>query len=229
MFFFLLLKAITFPLRPISWYFQFLLVLNVNSCLQVLPFKRNSLQTGLLRREQLLFVRFWVLEFNEMIKCKCFIVCVHTQRILMVSLMVLDCLNAQLTQTESVMIRTRTKAALIKCEVDSTTFKSNALHWYKAPPKGALQRLIYFEAGSKIFKRDPDAPRKITGSVNDGENNKPVTLTLTIPRPERSDEGSYYCALWSEDNTVLTVRGNHGKNLLSSSKLLLEQMQQGRH
>ncbi len=164
-----------------------------------------------------------------MIKCKWFIVCVHTQRILMVSLMVLDCLNAQLTQTESVMIRTRTKAALIKCEVDSTTFKSSALHWYKAPPKGALQRLIYFEAGSKIFKRDPDAPRKITGSVNDGENNKPVTLTLTIPRPELSDEGSYYCALWSGDNTVLTVRGTHGKNLLSSSKLLLEQMQQGRH
>ncbi len=164
-----------------------------------------------------------------MIKCKSFIVCVHTQRILMVSLMILDCLNAQLTQIESVMIRTRTKAALIKCEVDSATFKSNALHWYKAPPKGALQRLIYFEAGSKIFKRDPDAPRKITGSVNDGENNKPVTLTLTIPRPERSDEGSYYCALWSGDNTVLTVRGTHGKNLLSSSKLFLEQIQQGRH
>ncbi len=180
-----------------------------------------------LRREQLLFVSFWVLVFNVKPKCKCFIVCVHTRRILMVSLVVLDCLNGQITHLEPLMIRTRTKAALIKCQVNSATFKSNALHWYKAPPKGALQRLMYFEAGSKTPKKDPDAPRKISGSVNDAEKDV-VTLTLTITRLELSDEGSYYCALWSEDNTVLTMRGNHGKNLLSSSKrFYLEQQQQG--
>ncbi|XP_058606984.1 immunoglobulin kappa light chain-like isoform X1 [Onychostoma macrolepis] len=116
----------------------------------------------------------------------------------------IDCLNGQITHPDPVLIRARTKAALIKCQVDSATFKSSALHWYRALPKGALQRLIYFEAGSKTFKKDPDAPRKtgLSGSVNDAEKDKPVTLTLTITRLEPSDAGSYYCALWSGDKKV---------------------------
>lgn len=138
----------------------------------------------------------------------------------------LDCLNGQITYLEPVMIKTRSKAALIKCQVSSATFTSNALHWYKLKDQ-VFQRLMYFEAGSKAFKKDPDAPRKISGSVNDAEKDK-VTLTLTISKLEPSDEGSYYCTYWSEDNTVLTIRGNHYKNLLLSTKrFYIGQQQQG--
>ncbi len=78
---------------------------------------------------------------------------------------------------------------------------------------------MYFEGSSKIIK-DPDAPPRYSGSVSGDQ------VTLTILRLERSDEGLYYCALWSEDNTVLTLRGNHGKNLLSSSKSFYLELQQ---
>lgn len=198
-------------------------MLNVNIVYKSYRLRENT--TALFRTEQLLFVSFWALELNVMPKCKRFIVCIDTQRILMVSLMGLDCLNGQITYLEPVMIKTRSKAALIKCQVSSATFTSNALHWYKLKDQ-VFQRLMYFEAGSKAFKKDPDAPRKISGSVNDAEKDK-VTLTLTISKLEPSDEGSYYCALWSGDNTVITMRGNHYKNLLSSSKRFYFEQQQG--
>ncbi len=118
-------------------------------------------------------------------------------------------------------MRARGRTARIQCS--SSTLQSNALHWYRLKDQ-AFQRLMYFEAGSRTAKSDPGVPSRYSGSVSGDK------VTLTISALEQSDEGSYYCALWSEDNTVLTVRGTHDKNLLSSSKLFLEQIQrQARH
>ncbi len=140
----------------------------------------------------------------------------------MVSLMVLDCLNGQITYPDPVMIKASGRATRIQCLVELSTLQSSVLHLYKAPPKGALQRLMYFEAGSPKAIKDPDTPRRYSGSVKGKE------VALTISRLEPEDAGSYYCALWSgENNTVLTVRGNHGKNLLSLSKQVYLEQQQG--
>ncbi|XP_016375127.1 uncharacterized protein LOC107713967 [Sinocyclocheilus rhinocerous] len=108
----------------------------------------------------------------------------------------IDCLNGQITHPDPVIIKASGRAARIQCKVDSSTLQSSVLHWYRAPPKGALQRLMYFEAGSSKAKKDPDTPRRFSGSVN-GD-----LVALTISKLELSDAGSYYCALWSGDNTV---------------------------
>lgn len=136
--------------------------------------------------------------------------------------MVLDCLNGQITHPDPVVFKASGRAARVQCKVDSSTLRSSVIHWYRAPPKGALQRLMYFEAGSPKATKDPDTPRRFSGSVS-GD-----VVALTISKLEPSDEGSYYCALWSGDNTVLTIRGNHYKNLLLSTKrFYIGQQQQG--
>ncbi len=122
----------------------------------------------------------------------------------MVSLIVLGCLNGQPTHPSSLLMKARGRTARIQCK--ESTLQSNALHWYRLKDQ-AVQRLMYFEAGSTKAKSDPGVPSRYSGSVN-GD-----VVTLTISTLELSDAGSYYCALWSGDNTVLTVRGNHGKNL----------------
>ncbi len=134
--------------------------------------------------------------------------------------MILDRLNGQITYLNPVIIKASGRATRIQWKVESSTLQSGVLHLYKSPPKGALQRLMYFEGSSKVTK-DPDAPPRYSGSV------KGDLVTLTILKLEQSDEGLYYCTLWSEDNTVLTLRGNHGKNLLSSSKRFYLELQQG--
>lgn len=134
--------------------------------------------------------------------------------------MILDHLNGQITYPAPVIIKASGRAARIQWKVESSTLQSSVLHLYKAPPNGALQRLMYFEGSSKINK-DPDTSRRYSGSVS-GD-----IVALTILKLEQSDEGSYYCVLWSGDNTVLTLRGNHGKNLLSSSKRFYLKLQQG--
>uniref|UniRef100_A0A8C2GYE3 Ig-like domain-containing protein n=1 Tax=Cyprinus carpio TaxID=7962 RepID=A0A8C2GYE3_CYPCA len=109
-------------------------------------------------------------------------------------LMVLDRLNGQITHPDPVVFKASGRAARVQCKVDSSTLRSSVIHWYRAPPKGALQRLMYFEAG----KNDPGVPSKYSGSVNAD------VVTLTISALELSDAGTYYCASWSGDNTVKT-------------------------
>jgi len=125
--------------------------------------------------------------------------------------MVLGCLNGQNipTHPDRVMIKTKGRTAVITCQVDSSTLQSSALHWYRAQSGGAFQRLIYFDAGSTKAKIDGDNKKKYAGSVRNDQ------VSLTISTLTLQDTGSYYCALYTGDNTVLTVRGNHYKNLLS--------------
>ncbi|XP_067309678.1 immunoglobulin lambda-1 light chain-like isoform X1 [Pseudorasbora parva] len=111
----------------------------------------------------------------------------------------IDCLNGQdiPTHPDPTMIRAKGRTAIITCNVSSSTLQSNALHWYRAQPGGALQRLIYFEAGSTKAKVDPLVVR--TGSfVGSVKNQNEVSLTMT--RLQVGDAGSYYCALWTGDN-----------------------------
>jgi len=114
-----------------------------------------------------------------------------------------------------VIIRLKDRSAIITCNVESSTLQSNVVHWYRVQPGGAFQRLIYFEAGAKTHTIDPEAPRNFAGSVRNQQ------VTITIPKVHLKDEGWYFCALWNDNNTVLTIRGNRYKNLLyknSSSK-----------
>lgn len=137
--------------------------------------------------------------------------------------MFLDCLNGQPKHPSSVILKASGRTARIQCKESASTLQSNALHWYRLKDQ-VFKRLMYFEAGSKKAKNDPGVPNRYAGSIS-GE-----LVTLTISTLDFSDAGSYYCALWSGDNTVLTVKGNHYKNSLSSAKLLVEQQQQqGRH
>lgn len=131
----------------------------------------------------------------------------------MVSLIVLDCSNGEPKYLTDMMIKVRGRTARIQCNVGSSNLQSNALHWYRLNDQ-AFQRLMYFEAGSKTGKNDLGVPSKYSGSVNAD------LVTLTISGLESGDAGSYYCVQWSGDNTVLSLRGNRGKNLLSSEKLL---------
>ncbi|KAK2900875.1 hypothetical protein Q8A67_008990 [Cirrhinus molitorella] len=109
----------------------------------------------------------------------------------------IGCLNGQPTHPIPFLIRASGRTARIQCRMDSSKLTSNALHWYRLKDQ-AFQRLMYFEAGSKTGKSDPGVPSRYAGSV------KADLVTLTISTLESSDAGSYYCALWSEDNTVLT-------------------------
>lgn len=141
----------------------------------------------------------------------------------MVSLIGLDCSNGQPTPQPAVVFKAKGRTARIQFKVGSSQVQSTVFHLYRLKDQ-AFQRIMYFDAGAKTGKNDPGVPSKYSGSVNAD------VVTLTISALELSDAGTYYCASWSGDNTVLTVKGNHGKNLLSSSKLLLDQQQQqGRH
>ncbi|XP_043117185.1 immunoglobulin kappa light chain-like isoform X1 [Puntigrus tetrazona] len=114
-----------------------------------------------------------------------------------------DCLNGQITYPNPVIIRSssKTRTALMKCQVNSATYASSALHWYRLKDQ-AFKRLMYFEAGSKTAVKEPDASPKIFSSVKDADKNKQVELTLTIPKPDLGDAGIYYCTYWSEDRKV---------------------------
>ncbi|XP_058606993.1 immunoglobulin lambda-1 light chain-like isoform X2 [Onychostoma macrolepis] len=110
-------------------------------------------------------------------------------------LVLIDCLNGQNAHPSSLLMKPRGRTARIQCKVDSSTLQSNALHWYRLKDQ-ALQRLMYFEAGSKKGKIDPGVPSRYSGSVS-GD-----LVTLTISTLEYSDAGSYYCAFWSGDKKV---------------------------
>ncbi|XP_026062080.1 immunoglobulin kappa light chain isoform X1 [Carassius auratus] len=124
----------------------------------------------------------------------------------------IDNLNGQITYPEPVMIKAKSKAALIRCQMNSAMHTSNAIHWYSLKDQ-AVKRLMYVEAGSKTLKKDENDNRKISGSVSVADK---VTLTLTISKLELSDDGYYYCAYWSGDKKefgtgtrlYVTERGN---------------------
>ncbi|ROL44575.1 Immunoglobulin lambda variable 1-36 [Anabarilius grahami] len=132
-----------------------------------------------------------------------------------------SCLNGQNIPKHSgpPVIKTKGRTAVITCQVNPSTLQSNALHWYRAQSGGAFQRLIYFEAGSTTAKIDGDNKKKYAGSVRNDQ------VSLTVSSLTLQDAGSYYCALWTDSNTVLTVRGNHYKNLLSESKRVYVEQQ----
>uniref|UniRef100_A0A9J8CJ44 Ig-like domain-containing protein n=1 Tax=Cyprinus carpio carpio TaxID=630221 RepID=A0A9J8CJ44_CYPCA len=122
----------------------------------------------------------------------------------MVSLIGLDCSNGQPTPQPAVVFKAKGRTARIQFKVGSSTVQSTVFHLYRLKDQ-AFQRIMYFDAGAKTGKNDPGVPSKYSGSVNAD------VVTLTISALELSDAGTYYCASWSGDNTVLTVKGNHEK------------------
>ncbi|TRY97642.1 hypothetical protein DNTS_035468 [Danionella cerebrum] len=126
---------------------------------------------------------------------------------IMLFVIIIVSLNAQqVNYPEPVVIRARGKAARISFEVDPSLRTSN-LHIYRALFPAPLQRLLLFASGQTKATNDPGVPRKLSGSVN-RDNGK---VTLTISTVERDDEGTYFCAFFS-DGTVLIPGGNHYKN-----------------
>ncbi|XP_043117204.1 immunoglobulin kappa light chain-like isoform X3 [Puntigrus tetrazona] len=107
-----------------------------------------------------------------------------------------DCVNGQVRYPEPVIVKASTRAAPITFEVESSTLQSTSVHLYRAPPKGAIQRLMYFTPGSSKANKDPDIDRRVSASV---KGNK---VSLTISRLEPKDAGLYYCAFWSGDRKV---------------------------
>ncbi|CAM4591374.1 unnamed protein product [Leuciscus chuanchicus] len=112
-----------------------------------------------------------------------------------------NCLNGQNIpiHPDPVLIKVNGRVARITCNVDSSTLQSNVLHWYRAQPGGAFQRFMYFEAGSLTAKIDPAVVgSRFSGTVKNQQ------VSLTISKVQFDDTGSYYCALYDGDNTVLT-------------------------
>ncbi|XP_051990904.1 uncharacterized protein LOC127649712 [Xyrauchen texanus] len=121
----------------------------------------------------------------------------------------IDFMNAQITQPDPWLKRHTGKSALIKCTVDqSTSLQTNALHVYRAKQGETFQRVMLFESGSKKGVNDAGFPRRFSGSVSR------QLMTLTISALTLDDAAVYYCALWSGD-TVQTVDENPYKNLFS--------------
>uniref|UniRef100_A0A8C2C1X4 Ig-like domain-containing protein n=1 Tax=Cyprinus carpio TaxID=7962 RepID=A0A8C2C1X4_CYPCA len=112
-------------------------------------------------------------------------------------LMVLDRLNGQITHPDPVVFKASGRAARVQCKVDSSTLRSSVIHWYRAPPKGALQRLMYFEAGSPKATKDPDTPRRFSGSVS-GSNH----FALKINKLKKEHLAMYYCACWDYNSSM---------------------------
>lgn len=134
--------------------------------------------------------------------------------VLIVCLLVLGCVNGQnVIHKKSLVIRTLGKTALIKCEVDSSTLQSNALHWYKASKGGAFQRLMYYEAKTTAAKNDPGVSRRYSGSLDRGE------VTLTISTLTKDDEGTFYCALWGGNHSADCQRKPLQKPAVITSQL----------
>uniref|UniRef100_A0A8C2C010 Ig-like domain-containing protein n=1 Tax=Cyprinus carpio TaxID=7962 RepID=A0A8C2C010_CYPCA len=117
-------------------------------------------------------------------------------------LMVLDRLNGQITHPDPVVFKASGRAARVQCKVDSSTLRSSVIHWYRAPPKGALQRLMYFEAGSPKATKDPDTPRRFSGSVS-GD-----VVALTISKLDHA--AFYFCAYWDSKQMTVGYRKTFG-------------------
>lgn len=117
--------------------------------------------------------------------------------------MILDHLNGQTTNAK-VVFKSKTRTAIIKWTLESSLL-SNALHLYKGTSQEGLQRIVHFDAEAKEGKTNS---QKYSGSVSGR------LVTLTISKLELKDDGTYFYAHWDANNsTVITVRGNHNKNL----------------
>ncbi|XP_051556004.1 immunoglobulin kappa light chain-like isoform X4 [Myxocyprinus asiaticus] len=122
---------------------------------------------------------------------------VSVMTIFVLLVVLIDCMNAQITHPEPLIRRYTGKSALIKCTVDqSTSLQSNALHVYRAKPGEAFQRVMLFASGSKKGQNDAAFPRRFSGSISRQQ------MTLTISALTLDDAAVYYCALWSGDKKV---------------------------
>ncbi|KAI7809746.1 T-cell receptor gamma [Triplophysa rosa] len=99
-----------------------------------------------------------------------------------------ECMNQQITYPDRQIIRQRGRTALIRCNVDT----SYAIHLYRAKSGGALERIMYFDSGSKT-------PKKEAGFDGFRGSKGANQVTLSFPAA-LEDAGMYYCALWSSDN-----------------------------
>ncbi|XP_077086977.1 immunoglobulin kappa light chain-like isoform X2 [Siphateles boraxobius] len=117
-------------------------------------------------------------------------------------IVLIGCLNGQTLpkHLDAVYPRAQGRSAIITCNVGSS-LDSTALHWYRAQPGGAFQRLMYFEAKSTKAIIDPGVPRRYAGSVRDQQ------VSLTISKLQSDDAGSYYCALWTDNDTKVFGSG----------------------
>lgn len=78
----------------------------------------------------------------------------------------------------------------ISCKVTGG-LASTYVHWYRALPGQALQRLLYLTLEGSNVKRDTGFSReKFTAIVRQS------TCTLLVRKVEKTDSGHYYCATW---------------------------------
>lgn len=85
----------------------------------------------------------------------------------------------------------------MSCTVDSSvTLSSTALHWYRAKPGKALQRILYFAAGASTGTSENECLSRCNGG------RKGNIFTLTITKVNDDDAATYYCALWRGDTVT---------------------------
>nr|AER30049.1 T cell receptor gamma 2 [Ictalurus punctatus] len=109
-------------------------------------------------------------------------------------LVLIGCISAQFSHPGPWEIINRDRSKRMSCTVDSSvTLSSTALHWYRAKPGKALQRILYFAAGASTGTSENECLSRCNGG------RKGNIFTLTITKVNDDDAATYYCALWRGD------------------------------
>lgn len=119
------------------------------------------------------------------------------RNIILITFCAAGCIRAQFTHPAPWELARRGRSKRISCTVDdSVTLSSTPIHWYRAQPGQALQRILYFGAGASTPTTDPEFSRKFNGGK------KERTFSLTSTGVNDGDAATYYCALWRGDTVI---------------------------
>ncbi|KAF4089680.1 hypothetical protein AMELA_G00069170 [Ameiurus melas] len=114
-------------------------------------------------------------------------------------LALIGCISAQFSHPGPWEIVNRGRSRRMSCSVDSSvTLSSTAIHWYRAKPGQALQRVLYFGAGASKGTTENECNNRCNGGRKDN------AFTLTITKVNDEDAATYYCALWRGDTKVFS-------------------------
>ncbi|XP_069463308.1 immunoglobulin lambda-1 light chain-like [Ambystoma mexicanum] len=94
-------------------------------------------------------------------------------------------------------ITTAGKHPTITCSMKGSSVTDHVLSWYKQPTNQRLTFLVSHRDGAKPAYGEGVSERFLPGIDKDSK-----MFTLTIGNTDRSDEGTYYCAIWYSNQYI---------------------------
>ncbi|MBN3287179.1 VPRE3 protein, partial [Polyodon spathula] len=92
----------------------------------------------------------------------------------------------------SITIKESGRTARIRCKVlPKGTVNSQQIHWYQQKGGESMKRLLY--SRGRVAEYDQESyKKKFSVDINDEADE----CTLSVLKPEKSDNGKYFCAFW---------------------------------